>query len=128
MLDIDFFKKFNDTYGHATGDAVLRTTANVIKSQLREYDIPSRYGGEEFCILLPQTNIEEAKVDAERLRSAVEQEEVEIEGGQKIHLTISIGLAELDIKDMPDDLYMKADRALYEAKEGGRNRVVVYSK
>ena len=128
MLDIDFFKKFNDTYGHATGDAVLRTTANVIKSQLREYDIPSRYGGEEFCILLPQTNIEEAKVVAERLRSAVEQEEVEIEGGQKIYLTISIGLAELDIKDMPDDLYMKADRALYEAKEGGRNRVVVYSK
>ena len=128
MTDIDFFKKFNDTYGHAVGDLVLKQTASVIKNTLREYDIPSRYGGEEFCILLPQTGIEEAKIVAERLRSAVEKMEIELEDGRKIHLTISVGLAELDIKDMPEDLYMKADRALYDAKEGGRNRVVVYNK
>jgi diguanylate cyclase (GGDEF)-like protein len=128
MIDIDYFKKFNDTYGHAIGDMVLKTTANVIKEQLREYDIPSRYGGEEFCILLPHTNIEEAKVVAERLRSAVEEVNIEIAEGKTINLTISVGLAELDIKDMPEDLYMKADSALYKAKENGRNRVVVYSK
>jgi diguanylate cyclase (GGDEF)-like protein len=128
MTDIDYFKKFNDTYGHAVGDTVLRTTANVIKSQLREYDIPSRYGGEEFCILLPQTTIEEAKIVAERLRSAVENENIELSENQIIHVTISVGLAELDIRDMAEDLYMKADSALYKAKEGGRNRVVVWSK
>lgn len=128
MIDIDFFKKFNDTYGHAIGDKVLRTTANVIKEQLREYDIPSRYGGEEFCILLPQTNIEEARIVAERLRTAVEQTKIELENHKTINVTISVGLAELDVKDMAEDLYMKADRALYEAKESGRNRVMVYSK
>lgn len=133
MIDIDFFKKFNDTYGHAIGDTVLRTTANVIKEQLREYDIPSRYGGEEFCILLPQTNIDEAKIVAERLRTSVENKKIEIQTNKNeqikhISVTISVGLAQLDIKDMADDLYMKADRALYEAKEQGRNRVVVYEK
>lgn len=133
MIDIDFFKKFNDTYGHAIGDTVLRTTANVIKEQLREYDIPSRYGGEEFCILLPQTNIDEAKIVAERLRNSVENKKIEIQTNKNeqikhISVTISVGLAQLDIKDMADDLYMKADRALYEAKEQGRNRVVVYEK
>lgn len=133
MIDIDFFKKFNDTYGHAIGDTVLRTTANVIKEQLREYDVPSRYGGEEFCILLPQTNIDEAKIVAERLRTSVENKKIEIQTNKNeqikhISVTISVGLAQLDIKDMADDLYMKADRALYEAKEQGRNRVVVYEK
>ena len=133
MIDIDFFKKFNDTYGHAIGDTVLKTTANVIKEQLREYDIPSRYGGEEFCILLPQTNIDEAKIVAERLRTSVENKKIEIQTNKNeqikhISVTISVGLAQLDIKDMADDLYMKADRALYEAKEQGRNRVVVYEK
>ena len=71
MTDIDFFKKINDTYGHAMGDKVLKSVAHIIKEQLREYDIPSRYGGEEFCILLPQTKIEEANIVAQRLRSAV---------------------------------------------------------
>lgn len=132
MTDIDYFKKFNDMYGHAVGDTVLKTTANIIKSQLREYDIPSRYGGEEFCILLPQTSIEEAKIVAERLRAAVENEKIDIRTKDRqtkqINVTISVGLAELDIRDMAEDLYMKADSALYKAKEEGRNRVVVYSK
>ena len=126
MTDIDFFKKFNDTYGHAIGDLVLKQTASVIKNELREYDIASRYGGEEFCILLPQTNIEEAKIVAERLRSAVENMKIKTEKVDTIHVTISVGLAQLDVRDVAEDLYMKADRALYDAKENGRNRVVVY--
>lgn len=128
MTDIDYFKSFNDTYGHAIGDAVLKTTAGIIKEQLRDYDIPSRYGGEEFCILLPQTGIDEAKIVADRLRSAVEKAEVTVKDDKKVNITISVGLAELDIKDMPEDLYMKADKALYDAKESGRNKVVIYSK
>ncbi len=133
MTDIDFFKKFNDNYGHSVGDAVLKSTANVIKAELREYDIPSRYGGEEFCILLPNTSINEARVVAERLRFAVENSKLDVKSEktsqvENISVTISVGLAQLDIKDMPEDLYMKADKALYDAKEGGRNRVIVYEK
>ena len=128
MIDIDYFKKFNDTYGHAIGDKVLKTVASIIKEHLREYDIPSRYGGEEFCILLPHTTIQEAQIVAERLRSAVESTKIELDSKQSINLTISLGLSELDIKDMPEDLYMKADSALYKAKESGRNKVVVYKK
>ena len=133
MTDIDYFKKFNDNYGHSVGDMVLKTTASVIKAELREYDIPSRYGGEEFCILLPNTSINEAKVVAERLRFAVENSKLNVSSektqrDENISVTISVGLAQLDVKDMPEDLYMKADKALYDAKEGGRNRVVVYEK
>lgn len=133
MTDIDFFKKFNDNYGHSVGDTVLKSTANVIRAELREYDIASRYGGEEFCILLPNTSINEARVVAERLRFAVENSKLEIKSEktsqlETLSVTISVGLAQLDVKDMPEDLYMKADKALYDAKEGGRNRVVVYEK
>ena len=127
MIDIDYFKKFNDTYGHAIGDIVLKTVANIIKEQLREYDIPSRYGGEEFCVLLPHTNIKEALVVAERLRSAVQETKIDIGNGSIINLTISVGLSELGVKDLAEDLYMKADSALYKAKESGRNRVEVYT-
>ena len=133
MVDIDFFKSINDTYGHDTGDKVLKTVANVIKEQLREYDIPSRYGGEEFCIILPQTKIEEANIVAQRLRNAVEKNSIETfidksNQNKKISVTISLGLAQLKNNDSPEDLYKKADKALYEAKERGRNRVVIYDE
>ena len=133
MIDIDFFKSINDTYGHAIGDKVLKSVAKIIKEQLREYDIPSRYGGEEFCILLPQTKIEEANIVAQRLRTAVEKSVVEVSNekesqNKKINVTISIGLSQLNKTDIADDLYKRADRALYEAKERGRNRVVVYDE
>ncbi|MBR3890271.1 GGDEF domain-containing protein [bacterium] len=133
MTDIDFFKKFNDNYGHSVGDVVLKSTANIVKSVLREYDIPSRYGGEEFCILLPNTSINEAQIVAERLRVAVENSKLDVKSektqqNEHISVTISVGLAQLDVRDMPEDLYMKADKALYDAKENGRNRVVVYGK
>lgn len=124
MIDIDFFKKVNDTYGHASGDAVLRTVASIIKEHLRESDIPSRYGGEEFAVLLPYTHIEEAKIVGERLRKAVETTPIPIDK-KNINVTISMGLAEFSPQETGEDLFKRADSALYEAKESGRNRVCV---
>ena len=124
MIDIDFFKKVNDTYGHASGDIVLRTVASIIKEHLRESDIPSRYGGEEFAVLLPYTHIEEAKIVGERLRKAVEATQISIDK-KNINVTISMGLAEFSSIETGEDLFKRADRALYEAKESGRNRVCV---
>ena len=132
MSDIDFFKKVNDTYGHAIGDYVLKTVAKTIKKELREEDIASRYGGEEFIFLLPHTKLEEAVVVAERLRKQVEKkkiniEEYNIQDIKEISVTISIGVSEYNKNDKePQTLYQKADSALYKAKEGGRNQVVFY--
>ncbi len=132
MTDIDFFKKVNDTYGHAVGDCVLKQVAKTIKKELRENDIPSRYGGEEFAILLPHTTLEEAQLVAQRLRGAIEKkkiniEDYNIEGVKQLGVTISIGVSLYDKKmKEPQQLYQNADKALYEAKESGRNRVVVY--
>ncbi len=132
MSDIDFFKKVNDTYGHAVGDCVLKTVAKTIKKELREEDIASRYGGEEFIFLLPHTKLEEAVVVAERLRKQVEKkkiniEEYNIQDIKEISVTISIGVSEYNKNDKePQTLYQKADSALYKAKENGRNQVVFY--
>ena len=127
MIDIDFFKKVNDTYGHASGDAVLRGVAKIIKSALRESDIPARYGGEEFAILLPYTHIEEAEIVGERLRKAIENSPVfiDIEGVEtkSINVTISMGLAEFNNSESGEELFERADKALYNAKTSGRNRV-----
>ena len=123
MIDIDFFKKVNDTYGHASGDEVLRTVASVIKAQLRESDIPARYGGEEFAVLLPYTHIDEAKIVGERLRKAVEETTVSLDN-LNINVTISMGLAEFTQDESGEELFAQADKALYKAKESGRNRVV----
>ena len=131
MSDIDFFKKVNDTYGHAVGDCVLKTVAKTIKKELRESDIASRYGGEEFVFLLPQTNIDEAKVVAERLRIAVENKKINIEeynikDVKEISVTISIGVSEFDKNEKDYEmLYKNADSALYQAKETGRNKVII---
>lgn len=129
MIDIDFFKKVNDTYGHASGDAVLRGVASIIKSALRESDIPSRYGGEEFAVLLPYTHIEEAKIVGERLRKAVESSPIPINDEdsevKSINVTISMGLTEFNTQETGEELFERADKALYEAKESGRNRVCV---
>lgn len=131
MTDIDFFKKVNDTYGHTVGDLVLKTVSKVMRSQLREYDIAGRYGGEEFVILLPFTKIEEAKMVAERLRKAIENKVIDIskinpESPEKeIHVTISLGVYQLKTEDKETDLINNADKALYKAKETGRNKVVI---
>ncbi len=131
MIDIDFFKKVNDTYGHAAGDEVLKRTAEKVKELLRESDIPARYGGEEFAVLLPFTGLEEAKVVGERLRKAVEQNPVTIgeeEVDKKdINVTISMGIAEFNPDETGEELFERADKALYRAKESGRNRVITIS-
>lgn len=124
MIDIDFFKKVNDTYGHAAGDEVLRTVASIIKEQLRESDIPARYGGEEFAVLLPFTKIEEAQIVGERLRCAVEAHPVKVDNVD-IAVTISMGLAEYNRVETGEELFERADKALYEAKKNGRNQVQV---
>lgn len=132
MLDIDYFKHVNDTWGHSAGDYVLKNVAKIIAQELREYDIASRYGGEEFCILLPDTKIKEAIFVAQRLRLAVEKAEINISedqilGKDLLNVTISVGVSEFDETiDSPDKLHQNADIALYEAKRRGRNRVIVY--
>lgn len=131
MTDIDFFKKVNDVYGHAVGDLVLKTVSKTIRTQLREYDIAGRYGGEEFAILLPFTRTEEAIMVAERLRNAVEKTTINLakvnpDAPQKtINVTISVGIYEFKSSDDAEDLLKKADKALYEAKDTGRNRVII---
>jgi len=131
MTDIDFFKKVNDTYGHAAGDMVLKTVAKIMRSQLREYDIAARYGGEEFVILLPFTTQEEAVIVAERLRHAIEKKVIDIEkintknDTKKISVTMSLGVYCFNRNDSAETLLLNADKALYQAKETGRNKVVV---
>ena len=127
MIDIDFFKSVNDTYGHAAGDEVLRTVAGIIKQALRESDIPARYGGEEFAVLLPFTHLDEAKIVGERLRKSVETTPItinqETEDEKQINVTISMGLAEFNTQESGEALFERADKALYEAKTNGRNQV-----
>ena len=130
MLDIDFFKKVNDNYGHAVGDEVLKNVAEIIKTQVRESDIPSRYGGEEFAILLPYTKLEEAGSVAQRLRAAVEAKHVDLSHVKdakisEIQVTISVGVYQFKEGDEAQQLYTKADKALYFAKEHGRNKVII---
>ncbi len=132
MTDIDFFKSVNDKYGHAVGDLVLKTAAKTIKKELRQYDIASRYGGEEFAILLPNTPLEEAYKVAQRLRKQIEKKKIniseyKIDGVEEISITISLGVALYDDNTMQDSslLYRAADKGLYIAKESGRNRVVI---
>jgi len=134
MTDVDFFKHVNDTYGHAVGDLVLKNIAKVIRGQLREYDIAGRYGGEEFSILLPFTKINEAQMVAERLRSTIESKIIDIskvspESETKtINVTLSLGVYEMNENDNDEDLLIKADKALYQAKNTGRNKVVTYNE
>lgn len=131
MCDIDYFKSVNDTYGHAAGDYVLKTVSGVIKKHLRDYDIAGRYGGEEFVILLPFTDIKAAEMVANRLRCAVEHEKIDISkinsdvSESNISVTISLGVRKLSQNDTAETLVQNADKALYIAKEGGRNRAVI---
>ena len=124
VLDIDHFKKINDTYGHATGDQVLVSVADTLRSVLRSADFCGRFGGEEFVCLLPETTETEARIVAERLRrSLAEQSVVAAEG--IVRFTASIGLTVADVSDATvESLLQRADAAMYEAKKAGRNRVV----
>ena len=126
MVDIDFFKRVNDTYGHAAGDETLRAVAQRLRGALRAGDMPARYGGEEFVVLLPVTEIEGARVVAERLRNAIAAAPVVLEDGTSLPVTASFGVA-VTMAGPPDssELFNRADSALYVAKRGGRNRVEV---
>jgi diguanylate cyclase (GGDEF)-like protein len=127
MADIDVFKNVNDTHGHAAGDAVLCEMAAILKSQARESDTVARLGGEEFAVLLPDTNAEQAAQLAERVREEVDDHVITFRN-QGIRITVSIGVAEAsDSLDTADSLLHAADLALYEAKEAGRNRVTVFA-
>ncbi len=127
MVDIDHFKQVNDTYGHACGDVVLLEVARNLGQAVRHVDLAARFGGEEFSLVLENTDRAGAKRLAERIREAVAALEVDCEA-DKITVTISMGIAVFpDHGDGQEDLLTRADQALYEAKESGRNRVVVYS-
>jgi len=124
MFDLDDFKKVNDTYGHQVGDVVLRQTAQLVRNKIRSADVVARYGGEEFVIVLPETPKENAIRAAERLRKAIENNEIPTKEFGKLGITVSIGVA-----TYPNDaidahsLIRKADQALYAAKGAGKNRI-----
>ncbi|QCO17007.1 diguanylate cyclase (plasmid) [Azospirillum brasilense] len=127
MLDIDHFKKVNDTYGHATGDEAIRTVVRVCRSMVRGADVLGRLGGEEFAILLPETPPQGAALLAERLRRALAETDVRIANGagSSLSFTVSIGVSALrPAESSVAAVLARADEALYRAKNGGRNRVV----
>lgn len=124
MLDIDHFKKVNDRYGHSVGDKVLRHLSRLIRGLIRQGDLLIRWGGEEFLVLLPTTQLEEAGPFAERIRREVEKEQFPEAG----FITISLGVAQLRQGDSTDALLRRVDTALYQAKQKGRNRVVLCSE
>ena len=123
MLDFDNFKGINDTYGHAFGDRTLVAVARACRSVVREPDFLGRLGGDEFAIGLPHTDAEGARQAAERVREAVAGASVPLPGGRSLSLTTSVGLALLQNDDTLQTLLARCDRAVYEAKRTGRNRV-----
>jgi diguanylate cyclase (GGDEF)-like protein len=124
MSDIDHFKKINDTHGHQVGDFILKEVANILMSTCRQLDIPSRYGGEEFIVMLPGADVNDAAMVADRIRRRVEGADFRME--DKVYkATISLGVAMFKVEDTRDDFVKRADEALYEAKEGGRNKVCI---
>jgi len=127
FIDIDRFKPVNDTYGHNSGDAVLRQVASLISSNIRASDLFGRYGGEEFMLILPETPHDEAVVLAEKLRNLVQQQPLVIAGHQRLRVTISIGVAgDVGSQLQVDALVDQADAAMYAAKSLGRNRTYLY--
>ena len=132
MLDVDHFKRVNDSWGHAAGDAVLQELANRIEAQVRASDVAARYGGEEFVVLLPHTDNSSGERLAERIRRAIAAAPFALPNGDDVSITVSIGIAGVspdpessDLKTMGDALIARADVALYRAKSGGRDQVQV---
>jgi len=121
IIDIDFFKKINDKYGHLKADELLIRLAEVLNKQFRKSDIISRFGGEEFFILLPETDLKKAKKIASRLKTAIKSDKIL----KKHKFTVSGGLTEFKKKDTKKMFKQRADKALYKAKEQGRDRFVV---
>jgi diguanylate cyclase (GGDEF)-like protein len=123
MVDIDWFKRVNDTYGHTAGDQVLLTVAKTCRQALRATDIVGRWGGEEYVIILPEADMEGAALIAERIRRMVSETEIPL-ADEPINVTVSIGVAEFDHQNQSlETLIDCADRAMYASKQAGRNQV-----
>ncbi len=129
MIDIDYFKKFNDTYGHVIGDQVLRLVARTLVENLKGRDVIARFGGEEFVILLPQTRVDDAEKVANHLRSSLATKKIRKRSTNETlgSVTVSIGAAEFYSADDNESFIARADAALYQAKDQGRNRVICQS-
>jgi len=126
MLDLDYFKRVNDSYGHGTGDDVIVAISQKLRKLSRNSDIVARYGGEEFIVLLPRTSLEDARILAQRICDEIREIRVAISDDKSIKTTVSIGVCELSVKDENIEcLISRADCKLYEAKANGRNRVIV---
>ena len=123
LFDIDHFKRFNDVYGHATGDQVLKTVADLLKKEVRQSDYTFRFGGEEFLLLLPDTDAKRAFIAAEKIRRSVESTKLVSENGESLHVTISGGVAAFSESRGLERTIQAADKALYRAKNAGRNRI-----
>lgn len=123
MTDIDFFKKLNDIYGHQKGDEVLKMFATILENNTREHDIVARFGGEEFIIVLPETDIEPARALAEKLRSTIEDCEIPTSDTTPLNMTASFGVTTCNNGESWDKIMKRVDHALYEAKGRGRNQV-----
>ena len=131
MLDIDYFKKINDTYGHPAGDQVLKDLANIFEDMTRDVDSVGRYGGEEFLFVLPETGPKGARRLAERIRRRIESRPFVVPSGKKVDVTISAGISSYQPGDeqvTADELLARADAALYDAKRRGRNRCWIDSE
>lgn len=124
-LDIDHFKNVNDTYGHAVGDVVLKELVNVISHHIRGLDVLSHLGGEEFFILLPAISETDAKNAMSRLLDGVRREEIALDNGSSVSITVSIGLTMTNESDTYSTIMERADKAMYQAKQTGRDRLVV---
>jgi len=124
MVDIDHFKEVNDTHGHKAGDRVLKDIAAILSDALRMPDKVGRYGGEEFLVILPHTNLAQAHKITDRIRASVSKWEFDLGDKKKIRLTISIGVAQFKSGEDLEQFLAQADKALYDAKKGGRNQVV----
>jgi len=121
IIDIDFFKRVNDKYGHVKADELLARLAKVLQNQLRKSDVAARFGGEEFFILLPETDLQKAKKITSRLKTAIKSDSVLKKHG----ITVSGGLTQYKKKDTKKKLKQRADKALYQAKKAGRDRFIV---
>lgn len=126
LADVDDFKRVNDTYGHAAGDLVLQKIAGYMTENMRQYDIVGRYGGEEFLLIMPEVDKYNSLQVAERVREAVNAQEIELPNGQRLSVTLSLGIAAFEEDGIsPDDLLIKADERLYKAKRTGKNRAFI---
>ncbi len=124
MIDVDYFKKINDNFGHHIGDECLKQIQKRIGENIRAVDLLARFGGEEFVVLLPDTEIKEAKVIAERIRSIIAEKPFDFLGSHKVSQTVSIGVAQMSCGNSANQLIENADKCLYKAKNSGRNKVV----